>query len=73
MGAPAGATNVIVENSESVDDAACSPPEGGTAKLHFDNDSNVAFVNDSVTDVPAVAPVDLSAIDLEPNRKTDPV
>ena len=49
-GLGSGATNVIVENSESVDDAACSPPEGSTAN-YIDNDSNVTFVNDSVTDV----------------------
>jgi hypothetical protein len=62
----AGATNVLIENSESVGDGACASVGGVTANF-LDNDTNVTFVNDIVADAPYDAgSVDFSAIDLEP-------
>ena len=63
-----GASNVVVENSESLDDASCAAV--GTTANFLDNDTNVTFVNDTITDVPTGV-VDLSAIDVEPQDGPD--
>jgi hypothetical protein len=59
---------VVVENSESTDDANC--PAVGTTANFIDDDTNVTFVNDTITDVPTGV-VDLSAIDVEPQDGPD--
>ncbi len=62
----AGASNVLIENSESIGDGDCNSVGGVTANF-LDNDTNVTFVNDIVADVPfTLGSVDFSAIDLEP-------
>jgi hypothetical protein len=63
-----GASNVVVENSDSTDDASC--PGVGTTANFIDDDTNVTFVNDAITDVPASV-VDASAIDIEPQDGPD--
>jgi Bacterial Ig domain len=66
----AGATNVIIENSESQVDGYCVAPVGTTANF-LDNDTNVTFVNDIVINVPATGSADRSAIDIEPQDGPD--
>jgi hypothetical protein len=67
-----GASNVLVENSESVGDGACYSGLGGGITANFiDQDSNVTFVNDVITDIPNDNGVDLSAIDVEPQDGPD--
>ena len=63
-----GASNVVVENSLSIDDGDCT---GGTTANYIDDDTNVTFVNDSITDVPRTGFVDLSALDVEPEDGSD--
>ncbi len=65
-----GASNVIIENSESIGDAACDTPGGSTAN-YIDDDTNLTFVNDVIDDVPPAAEVDLSALDIEPSDGPD--
>ncbi len=60
-----GASDVVIENSESIGDGACNTFEGSTAN-YVDDDTNLTFVNDIIADVPAVGSVDLSGIDVEP-------
>ena len=64
-----GAANVVVENSESIDDASC--PGLGTTANFLDDDTNVTFVNDIVADVPPAGVADLSGIDVEPQTGPD--
>ena len=64
-----GASDVVVENSESIDDASC--PAVGTTANYLDNDTNLTFVNDTITDVPPAGEVDLSAMDIEPQDGPD--
>ena len=64
-----GASNVVIENSQSLYDADCQSQGGSTANF-LDDDNNVTFVNDIIADVP-VETVDLSAIDIEPNYGPD--
>ena len=59
---------MVIENSESTDDANC--PTVGTTANFIDDDTNVTFVNDAITDVPTGI-VDLSAIDIEPQDGPD--
>ena len=67
-----GASNVVVENSESIGDGACpSVVGGGTTANFLDQDSTVTFVNDIITDVPNDGGVDFSAIDVEPQDGAD--
>jgi hypothetical protein len=62
----AGASNVLIENSKSTGDAGCAELGGETANF-IDNDTNITFVNDIVTNaVFNRTGVDFSAIDLEP-------
>ena len=68
-GLGSGASDVIVENSESQYDGDCHQPAGSTANF-LDGDSNITFVNDIIVDVPQEV-VDLSGIDLEPNTAPD--
>jgi hypothetical protein len=68
--AGASATNVVIENSESMNDADCHK-EGGTTANFLDNDTNITFVNDIVADVPQQGQVDMSGIDLEPADGAD--
>ncbi len=69
-GLGSGASNVLVENSESIGDGSCYTLGGATAN-YLDGDTNVTFVNDIIADVPYAGSVDLSAIDVEPNRAPD--
>ena len=64
-----GAANVVVENSESIDDASC--PAVATTAGFLDDDTNVTFVNDIVADVPPAGEADLSGIDVEPQTGPD--
>ena len=64
-----GAANVVVENSESIDDASC--PAVATTANFLDDDTNVTFVNDIVADVPPAGVADLSGIDVEPQTGPD--
>jgi hypothetical protein len=66
-----GASDVVVENSESIDDAGCYASGVGSTANFIDNDTNVTFVNDIVSDVPPVAQVDRSGIDVEPQDGPD--
>jgi hypothetical protein len=67
----AGASNVLIENSESIGDGDCASVGGVTANF-LDKDTNITFVNDIVADTPfAAGSVDFSAIDLEPNDGPD--
>jgi hypothetical protein len=67
----AGASNVLIENSESIGDGDCAGVGGVTANF-LDKDTNVTFVNDIVAYTPfAAGSVDFSAIDLEPNTGPD--
>ncbi len=61
-----GASDVVVENSESTEDAACYAPQEGSTANFVDKDTNLTFVNDIISDVPPVGNVDRSAIDVEP-------
>ncbi len=45
---------MVVENSESIDDGNCTGGTGTTANF-IDDDTNVTFVNDTITDVPPAA------------------
>jgi hypothetical protein len=65
-----GASNVLIENSESQNDADCLINAGTTANF-LDNDTNVRFVNDIVVNVPPQGEVDLSGIDIEPQDGPD--
>jgi hypothetical protein len=65
-----GSSNIVIENSESIDDAACVVFEGTTAN-YIDDDTNVTYVNDMITDVPPAGAVDLSGIDVEPEDGPD--
>ena len=60
---------MLVENSESIDDASCVAV-GTTANFLDTQDANVTFVNDAITDVPTGV-VDLSVIDIEPQDGPD--
>ena len=64
-----GAANVVVENSESIDDASC--PAVATTAGFLDDDTNVTFVNDIIADVPPAGEADLSGIDVEPQTGPD--
>jgi major membrane immunogen (membrane-anchored lipoprotein) len=64
-----GASDVIVENSESLYDGDCHDA-GGTTANYIDNDSNVTFVNDIIVEVPQEV-IDQSAIDIEPTDGPD--
>jgi hypothetical protein len=67
----AGASNVLIENSESIGDGNCAAVGGVTANF-IDKDTNITFVNDIIADTPfAPGSVDFSAIDLEPNDGPD--
>ncbi len=68
-GIGSGASNVVIENSESLYDGDCHIQLGTTAN-YLDNDSNVTFVNDIIIDVPQEA-IDESAIDIEPTDGPD--
>jgi hypothetical protein len=68
-GLGAGATNVVIENSVSTDDANC--PGYATTANFIDDDTNVTYVNDTITNVPPAGKVDLSAIDVEPQDGPD--
>jgi hypothetical protein len=62
----AGASNVLIENSKSIGDAGCAELGGETANF-VDNDTNITFVNDVVTNALFNRTgVDFSGIDLEP-------
>jgi hypothetical protein len=65
-----GASNVVIENSESVSDGSCYSPGGATANF-VNHDSNITFVNDIVKNVLNAGSVDLSAIDVEPSSGPD--
>jgi hypothetical protein len=65
-----GASKVVIENSVSVHDGDCGSALGVTAN-YVDRDTNVTYVNDVVTDVPNVGPIDYSAIALEPGTGPD--
>jgi hypothetical protein len=69
-GLGSGASDVVIENSQSLNDADCHKL-GGTTANFLDNDTNVTFVNDIVADVPQQGQVDLSGIDLEPQDGPD--
>jgi hypothetical protein len=69
-GPGSGASDVVIENSESLNDADCHTL-GGTTANYLDNDSNITFVNDIVADVPQQGQVDLSGIDIEPEHGPD--
>src|SRR5262249_11820685 len=69
-GLGSGATDVVIENSESQNDADCHTL-GGTTANFLDNDSNVTFVNDIIASVPPQGQVDLSGIDIEPEHGPD--
>ena len=43
----------------------------GTTANFIDDDTNVTFVNDIITDVPPAGAVDLSALDVEPQDGPD--
>lgn len=61
-----GASNVLIENSKSIGDAACAHLAGETANF-VDDDTNITFVNDIVTNAVFLRTgVDYSGIDLEP-------
>ena len=66
-----GATDVVVENSESIDDGDCDATAVGSTSDFIDHDTNVTFVNDIIADVPPVGYVDRSAIDVEPSDGPD--
>jgi hypothetical protein len=67
----AGASNVLIEDSKSVGDAVC-PELGGETVNFLDNDTNITFVNDIITNAPFnPTGVDFSAIDLEPANGPD--
>ncbi len=62
----AGSSNVLIEDSRSIGDAACAELGGETANF-LDNDTNVTFVNDIVEKALFNRTgVDFSGIDLEP-------
>jgi hypothetical protein len=65
-----GASNVVIENSVSAHDGDCGSELGVTAN-YVDQDTNVTYVNDIVTNVPHVGPVDFSAIGIEPSDGPD--
>jgi hypothetical protein len=65
-----GASNVVIENSESNIDGSCFTTGGATANF-LDNDTNITFVNDIITNVPNAGSVDMSAIDVEPATGAD--
>jgi hypothetical protein len=69
-GLASGASDVVIENSESQNDADCHKL-GGTTANFLDNVTNITFVNDIVADVPQQGEVDLSGIDLEPQDGPD--
>jgi hypothetical protein len=69
-GLGSGASDVVIENSESQNDGDCHST-GGTTANFLDNDTNVTFVNDIVEDVPQQGMVDLSGIDIEPQDGPD--
>jgi hypothetical protein len=64
-----GASDVVIENSQSMYDADCQS-QGGSSANFLDMDNNITFVNDIIADVP-VETVDLSAIDIEPQNGPD--
>jgi hypothetical protein len=67
-----GASNVVVENSESIGDGDCpSPLGGGTTANFIDQNTNVTYVNDIIAGVPNDGGVDMSAIDVEPQDGPD--
>ena len=67
-----GASNVVVENSESIGDGDCTSVLGGGTTANFiDQDTNVKYVNDIISEVPNDGGVDLSAIDVEPQDGPD--
>jgi hypothetical protein len=70
FGLQPGASNVVIENSESISDAGCYTVGGATANF-LDGDTNITFVNDIVANVPNAGSVDLSAIDVEPDVGPD--
>jgi hypothetical protein len=69
-GPGSGASDVVIENSESQNDGDCHN-SGGTTANFLDNDTNVTFVNDIVINVPQQGQVDLSGIDIEPQDGPD--
>ena len=69
-GPSSGASDVVIENSESSNDADCHTL-GGTTANFLDNDTNITFVNDIVANVPQQGQVDLSGIDIEPQDGPD--
>jgi major membrane immunogen (membrane-anchored lipoprotein) len=67
-----GATNVVVENSRLIGDGDCpSVVGGGTTANFIDQDTNVTYVNDVITDIPNDNGIDMSAIDVEPQDGPD--
>jgi hypothetical protein len=67
-----GASNVVVENSESIGDGYCpSPLYVGSTASFIDQDTNLTYVNDIITEVPNDGGVDMSAIDVEPQDGAD--
>jgi hypothetical protein len=60
-----GSSNVLIENSVSYHDGDCGSLDGVTAN-YLDRDTNLTYVNDVLTNVPNVGPVDFSAIGIEP-------
>jgi Bacterial Ig domain len=67
-----GASNVVVENSESIGDGDCpSDLGGGTTANFIDQDTNVKYVNDIIAGIPNDGGVDMSALDVEPQDGPD--
>ena len=69
-GLGSGASDVLIENSESSNDADCHTSRGADANF-LDNDTNIRFVNDIIVDVPPQGSVDLAGITVEPSDGPD--
>ena len=69
FGVGGAASDILVENSESLYDGDCDDDEGSTADF-LEDASNVTYVNDIIADVPEEW-IDESGIDIEPNTGPD--